>query len=178
MSKSTRWPLGLLALAALSACNNTTAPTAQAPEPVAAGAPSEVASPQPAASPQTDAAYVLTMDNVTAYFAAQAGLARAAASDPALEDLSMNLSREDSAQYAARLKANAKVRGIIEQSGMSTREFALTGETLMAALMTQGALDAGQLKAIPEGIDPASVQFVKQNKARIEALMKQLQGAG
>ena len=175
MSLSLRWPLGLLIVALLTACNapDTTAPAA-ATSATPAQAPAAPAAPQAPAT--ADAPYALTMDNVEAYFEAQKQLALAAQQDPAMEDLSMNVSQEDGLQYAARLEANAKVRDVIQKAGLSTRDFALTGETLMAALMAQGALEAGQLKAIPEGIDPASVEFVKQHKAEIEGLMKRIAG--
>jgi hypothetical protein len=178
MKLSIRWPLALLALAVLSACNqDATPPAPAATTPASAPAAVETA-PETAAQPQVDEQYALTMANVEAYFQAQKQLALAAQADPTLEDLSMNISREDSRQYAARLEANAKVRGIIADAGLSTRDFALTGETLLTAMMAQGAQDAGVIKELPGGLDPASIEFVKQNKAKIEALMTSLAGAG
>ena len=183
MHRSLRWPLSLLALAVLSACNNTAAPTATdaATAPVTATATAAPATPETAAAAQTQAPsgqLVLTMDKVTAYFKAQQAIGLAATSDPSLGDLAMNVSQEDSAQYAARLEANAKVRSIIAEAGLTTREFSFTGETLIAALMAQGALEAGQLDAIPDGIDAASIEFVKQHQGEIESLMESMQAAG
>ena len=170
---SIRWPLALLALSVLSACNQNAAPaqpaaTAQ-PEASAVSEAAPASTARPAAS---DAPYALTMDHVDAYFEAQKRLVLAAKADPTLEDLSMNVSHEDSTQYAARLEANPKVRAAIADAGLSTRDFALTGETLISALMAQAALEGGMLKEIPKGLDPASVDFVKQNKAKIEAAMR------
>jgi hypothetical protein len=178
MKHSIRLPLALLALAVLSACNQTATPpepaaTAQVEAPAAGPAP---VAPQPAATAGDD--YALTMANVEAYFKAQQKLAEAAQADPMLEDLTMNVSQEDGVQYAARLEANQKVRAIIADAGLSTRDFALTGETLLTALLAQGALESGALKELPEGMDPASVEFVKQNKVQIEAMMKSLAGTG
>jgi len=178
MTHSIRWPLALLALAVLSACNQSAPPTgATIAAPVATQAtPAPATQPQPAAA--ADATYALTMAHVEAYFEAQKQLALAAQADPTLEDLSMNVSREDGAQYAARLEANAKVRAIIDEAGLTTRDFALTGETLMVALTAQAALESGMLKQIPDGLDPASVEFVKQNKAKIQGLMGSVATAG
>lgn len=181
MHLSLRWPLGLLALAVLSACNNTAAPTAAAPDAATTTASAAPATPDTVATPDSQASsdqLVLTMDKVTAYFKAQQAIGLAATGDPSLGDMAMNVSQEDSAQYAARLEANAKVRSIIAEAGLSPREFSFTGETLITALMAQGALEAGQLDAIPEGIDPASVEFVKQHKGEIESLMQSMQAAG
>ena len=176
---SIRWPLALVALAVLSACNQDTAPAQPAAATQPAAAPVAESAPAPTApSAASDATYALTMEHVDAYFDAQKQLALAAKADPTLEDLSMNLSREDSTQYIARLEANPKVRAVIADAGLSTRDFALTGETLMSALMAQAALESGMLKELPEGLDPASVEFVKQNKAKIEATMRSVADAG
>lgn len=178
MTHPIRWSLALVALAVLSACNQkATEPAAptQAPAPAPAVEQAPAAQGQPA--PATEG-YALSMAKVEAYFKAQQQLALAAQADPKFEDLSMNISREDTAQYTARLEANDKVRAIITDAGLSTRDFALTGETLLSALLAEAAMDAGSLKQLPEGIDPASVEFVKQNKAQIEALMKASAGSG
>ena len=140
MKHSIRWPLALVALAVLSACNQATT----SPEPAApAQAPAAEVAPAAQVPAAAEGDYALTMSNVEAYFKAQQQLALAAQADPKLEDLSMNISREDSAQYIARLEANDKVRAVIADAGLSTRDFALTGETLISALLAQVALETG-----------------------------------
>ena len=116
------------------------------------------------------------MGKVKAWMQAQKNLAVAVKADPKL-DPAQNESEENVTQYAARLEADAKMRAAIEQAGLSTRDFARIGDTLLGALMTQAALEGGQLKKIPDGIDPASVEFVKQHKAEINGLMTGV-GAG
>lgn len=75
----------------------------------------------------------------------------------------MNISNEDAKQYAAWLQASPKLREVIEASGLTTEQFAGTGDRLLDAMMAQGAVEAGQLKEIPEGIDAADVEFVKRH---------------
>ena len=161
----------LMASVALAACANQAATPEQA---VTAATPTQASMTAPSHA-ASEAAFALSMDKVNAYFQAQRKLGEASLTDASLGDMAMNLSEEDATKYAARLEANAKTRVLIAQSGLTPREFALTGQTLMAALMTQGALEAGQLETIPEGIDPASVEFVKQRKAQIEELIKSMQ---
>ena len=173
-----RWPTGLLALALLSACTSQTSPDTQSAAEPAAAAPSAIE-----AAPETvvetavseSQAVELTMAKVKAYFQVQRDLAVAASEDPGLGDLAMNISEEDTAQYAKRLEGSAKVRGVLADAGMSPGEFAQIGETLVSALTAQGALEVGQLDALPDGINPAAVEFVKQHKAEIDALMKSVQ---
>ncbi|HSR65959.1 MAG TPA: hypothetical protein VLM17_10220 [Xanthomonadaceae bacterium] len=161
--------------AALAACNKsgpaatTTAPAdAPAASASAAPAPEAVATDAPAAD---DTAPVsLDMGKVKAWVQAQKNLAALEKADPAL-DSAQNISEENTTQYVARLEANAKIRAAIESAGLSVRDYARIGDTLIGAMMAQGAVEAGQLKKIPDGIDPAAVDFVKQHKAEIGALM-------
>jgi hypothetical protein len=167
----------LLLTAALAACNKsepaapaaTTATPAIAPAAADAQAP---AAPTPVAAPAAeDAAPVaLDMGKVKAWMEAQKNLALLEKADPKL-DAAQNESEENVTQYAARLEANAKMRAAIEQAGLSTRDFARIGDTLIGAMMTEAALKGGQLKKVPDGIDPASVEFVKQHDAEIKKLM-------
>jgi len=112
------------------------------------------------------------MAKVQAYMAAVKNLAAAEKADPSL-DSAQNLSEEDTTQFIARLQGNAKMRAAIESAGLSTSEYAHIGDTLLGAMMAQGAVESGALKAIPDGIDPAAVEFVKQHKAELQAMMTQ-----
>jgi hypothetical protein len=164
---------GVLVIASLTACNRTEPTQASA-----AGAPAGEAA--PAASPADSAATApadtrasaLTMDKVRAFVRALENLGKinetdAASGDPASEQQS----EESREQYAARLAANAKVRGAIEDAGMSTEEFAYLSEMLPAAMIVDTSMAAGQMKAVPEGTDPAAAEFVKRNRKEVGALV-------
>ena len=167
----------LLMTAALAACDKSepaastsTATPAAAPATPAADAP---ASQEPATTaPATDdtAPVALDMGKVNAWMQAQKNLAAAEKADPEL-DAAQNISEENLAQYTARLEASPAMRTAIESAHLSVSEFARIGDTLLGAMMAQGAIEAGQLKTIPDGIDPAAVEFVKQHKAELSAMM-------
>jgi hypothetical protein len=164
----------LLILAALAACNKNAPAATDAATPASAATTTEAAAPAQSATPagSPDAAPVtLTMERVTSYTNALKSIAAAQKADPEMGDVAQDLSEEDSAQYTARLEADPKLRAAIEAAGLSVREFVGIGDTLLGAMMAQGALEAGQLKTLPEGIDPASVEFVKQHKAELKAVM-------
>lgn len=162
----------LLVAFALVGCNQSgpavPATTTEAPADAATvpAASSETATPAAA----DDAPITLTMDKAKAYAQALKNLAKAQEADPGL-DTAQNMSEEDVGQYAARLQASPKMRAAIEAAGLSTRDFARIGESLLSALMAQGAVEAGHLDAVPEGIDPAAIAFVKQHKAELAALL-------
>jgi hypothetical protein len=171
--------LSLSLIVALAACTKPADPApaadAAAPQATTSAAPAASTVAQaPADTGESSDGYVLTMDNVDAMLAAQKHLAAAEQADPSL-DSAMNASEEDGAQYAARLEATPALRDAIAKAGMTTRDYAMTSESLIAAMMTQGAIEAGQLKDIPDGIDPQTVEFVREHKAELDAKFKALQ---
>jgi hypothetical protein len=182
MSSILRLSACLLVTVGLAACHrDEPAPaadaTATAPAANATAAPASAeTSAAPATSDATSPAgddlppIALDMGKVKAYMEAQKNLARVEQADPSL-DAAQNASEENSQKYAARLEADTKLRAAIESAGLSTRDFARIGDALLGGMMTEGALEAGQLKKIPDGIDPASVEFVKQHKAELAAMM-------
>lgn len=124
-------------------------------------------------APAADDAHVaLDMGKVKSWIEAQKNLAAATNADPSL-DPAQNISEEDGPKYVARLEASPKMRAAIEAAGLSVRDYAYISETLIGAMMAQGAVEAGHLKTIPDGIDPAAVEFVKQHDSELQALLKQ-----
>jgi len=176
-------PLSLALVVALAACTKPadTAPAQDAaPAATAIAAPAATvaqAAPADAAPAESVSAegYTLTMAHVEAFLAAQAHIAAAVKADATL-DPAMNASREDGLQFAARLEATPALRDAIAKAGLSTRDYALTNEALVAAMMAQGAIEAGMLKEVPAGLNPQNVEFVKAHKAELESKMQALQG--
>lgn len=165
----TAFPLFLALL--LAACSPGAAPaqSAHAAAPAGPDVP-----PATADAGSHDGEYLLTRNNVDAFFDAQPLLAAAGDADPSL-DPAMDLSGEDAEQFAARLQATPALRDAIARAGLSTRDYARTSEQLLGALMAQGALDAGLLQELPEGVSRRNVDFVRTHKAQIEARLQSLQ---
>lgn len=177
MSSIARLSACLLVAATLAACNRSE-PAAPASASVAADTAAPAAGATATQAPAGDAAaadatapIALDMGKVNAWMQAQKNLAAVEKANPGL-DSAQNISEENTAQYVKRIEASAAMRSAIEAADLSVTDYARIGETLIGAMMAQGALEAGQLKTIPEGIDPAAVEFVKQHQAEIGALMK------
>lgn len=167
----------------LAACggNGGEATTATTADTAMSGAPIAAPGAAPAADASSDptADYALTMDKVDRYFAAVREFAALAKADPAMEDATtMNASQEDSTQFALRLEGNPAVAAALAKAGISARDYALTNELLVAALMAQGMVESGALDAIPEGLNPHAVEFVKQHQAELTAKFQALQAEG
>ena len=176
-------PLSFALVLVLAACTKP-ADTAAPASPSTAATPATT-TPAPEPSPAQPAAasasvgsidtFELTMANVDAWMHAQKALGEAVKKDPSL-DPAMNISEENDAQYVARLEASPAMKAAIESAGMSVRDYAYTSQSLVATLMAVGAVEAGQLKEIPEGINQRNVDFVKAHRAEIEAKMKAMGG--
>jgi len=173
-------PLSAVLLLSLAACNKPAEPAADAAAPaatttapaatIAAPTADATATQAPAAAGSIDT-FDLTMANVEGMMRAQVGLAAAVKADPTL-DPAMNISEENDAQYVARLESTPALRAAIEKSGMSVHDYAYTAQSLVATMMAVGAVEAGQLKDIPEGVNPRNVEFVKAHRAELEKMMQ------
>ena len=176
-------PLSFALAFVLAACTKP-ADTATPASPSTAATPATTPSASASAAAQSDTGtadpgsidnFELTMANVDAWMHAQKALGEAVKKDPSL-DPAMNISEENDAQYVARLEASPALKAAIESAGMSVRDYAYTSQSLVATLMAVGAVEAGQLKEIPEGINPRNVDFIKAHRAEIEARMKAMGG--
>ena len=172
-------PLSLaVAVLALAACNkpadSMSPPAASTASPAATVAPAAAAtvSQAPADAGSIDT-FDLTMDNVDKMLRAQVALGAATKADPSL-DPAMNISEENDAQFVARLESTPALKAAIESAGMSVRDYAYTSQSLVATMMAVGAVQAGQLKDIPEGVNPRNVEFMKAHQAEIEQKMRAL----
>lgn len=166
------FPLALVL--SLVACSQPTdsAPAAVRSDEAAASAKTDTTQ---SASPSSSSEYLLTMASVEAFFAAQPRLAAAVEADPSL-DPAMDASEEDAGAFARRLEAAPALREAITGSGISVHDYARTSEQLMGALLAQGALDAGLLTELPDGISTRNVEFVRTHKAEIQAMAGATQG--
>lgn len=172
MTTSFRFALGLAVITALAGCSQD-APDTEAD--TAATAPAaQPAAPTLAATADADASsQVLTMEQVDRYIAASAALAKATASDPSLDDVvSVDLSEETQAQHAADMAGHPKVAALLAQAGTTPAEYARLVQLVPAGFFAWGMMDSGQLKDVPEGVDPALIEFMKAHGREIAGKMK------
>ncbi len=172
-----------VAVLALAACkpaaqtDKAVPSTATAPVPATAAMPAHASVAPATAETGSIDTYELTMPNVDKVLQAQVALGQAVKADRTL-DPGMNISEENDAQYVARIEATPKLKAAIESADLSVHDYAYTMQSLMATMMAVGAVQAGQLKEIPEGVNPRNVAFFKAHQAEIEAKMKALGAEG
>ena len=174
-------PLLLVACGAEGAASEgATAPAATAASAVpatGAEAAPAVAGNVSAAPETTDPAkFELDMDRVDRWLDANRRLGALVEQDPSLEDVTAADASEPREAYIARLEAHPGVSGAIRDAGMTATEFALTTETLLAAVFAIGMVDAGAIPELPAELkDTPSVRFVQANKDEITRKIQALQ---
>ena len=166
--------LAVLVVVSVAACNK---PTNEVPA-ASTVAPAATVAPAPATTVATQTqsdidTYDLTMDNVDKMLKAQVAIGAAVNADPQL-DPAMNISEENDAQYVARLESTPALKQAIESAGLSVHDYAYTTQSLVATMMAVGAVESGQLKAMPEGVNPHNVEFIKTHGADIQKKMEAL----
>lgn len=166
----------LLAALTLVACGGDT----DAPDPVApaAEAPARPAPTDAPADAGVDeaalAAYTLDMDKVERWQRAAENLEQLTAENPGLQE-SWDAEAADAESFddmLAQIGREPEVRRAIESAGLSLRDYVLTNLALLQAMVAQSALEMNPGSPAPEGVNPENVAFVRENRARLEAMLE------
>jgi hypothetical protein len=75
-------------------------------------------------------------------------------------------------QHVARIEGNPKAVALLAQAGTTPAEYARMAQLLPAAFFAYGMMESGQIKTVPEGVDPALIGFMKAHGTEIAAKMK------
>jgi hypothetical protein len=121
--------------------------------------------------------YKLDMDKMRKYVAANKNLAAAAKDDPtAMADNEANSNNQSTAQMIARLESHPAAKRALSQAGLTAKDYVWITAAWLQAAMTQGILDGTPGAKAPEGQNMQNVDFLRANKAELEAMMSQLEG--
>lgn len=163
------YPLALIALAALAACDAQTARPRAEPGIASGFAPAATA--EAAARAADPAEYRLTMELVRRVLAAQRNLALAEGTDPG--QVSHGTLPID--EQVARLESQPVLRAAVERVGLTTREQVVASWVLFQAGVAQGVIDGGAKQEDVLGsirIAPENVEFYRANRVQIARLQK------
>jgi len=180
-------PLALAVALALAACRPADPPPAPPPTP----APEAVA-PDPSAVPEAPAPaapevvaevrqHPLTVAEVERYARAAEAVHRAGDADPDArrieQEFEDRLARAQSLEEVeALLDGNPRVRQALQDAGISSRDYALTGTALLGAYTYVLARDEGHPDAArPDYVTDAHVRFIEQNRAEVDRIVARLQ---
>jgi len=148
--------------------------TAVASTPVTA-APASTSPVEPTANDISN--YKLDMDKMRKYSAAIRGFATIAKTDSSAADAMSSKANESTAQMIAKLEANPTAMQVLNQAGLSAKDYVWTTAAWLQAAMTQGVREANPDAKLPEGHNPQNVEFIRRHKAELEAMTKDI-GAG
>jgi|SRR5687767_6690933 len=129
------------------------------------------AGPEPTATELSN--YKLDMDKMRRFTAAMRGFTEASKKDSTLAIGMSTGSGASTEQLITTIENNRLARNVLRRAGLSAKEYVwITGAWLQAA-MTAGIMEASPQAKLPEGQNPQNIEFLKANKAEIEAMMKE-----
>jgi len=130
--------------------------------------------------------YVLTMPKVEAWASASIDLANTMkAMSPSekarrkaeLEAQAQSEKDESIAGMAASMERVPEIRRAFRKAGLTTREGMTLSLALMQAMMFEQVAAMNPDAKVPYNMNPANVEFVRKNKAQLEARLKAVQEA-
>ena len=148
--------------------SNAPAASANATPPPAATAPTAVG--EPTANDVSN--YELTMDRLRKWAAAVKGFQAASRSDSAAAAAMRMDQHATTAQMIASLENNPVAKRVLDQVGLSARDYVWTTAAYMQAAMMAGVMQMPNAKA-PEGMNMRNVEFVRTHKTALDAMMKE-----
>lgn len=116
--------------------------------------------------------YKLDMDKMRKYAAAIKNFSSLSPSDTAgMSGLNMS-GNESTAETIARMESNPVARRVLSSAGLTAKDYVWITAAYLQAAMTQGLMEVSPEAKMPEGQNPQNVEFLKANKAELEAIMK------
>ena len=83
------------------------------------------------------------------------------------------------ADMEASLKKHPGAMRALAAEGLTAREYARSMMALLQAAMVEGfSQGKADLASLPQGVNPANIRFVRENKAELEAIQKDMAAAG
>ena len=142
--------------------------------PAAGSAAVPAPAPAPAAEPTANdfSNYKLDMDKMRRYASAIKAFSGLSPSDTSgMSGLNMS-GNESTAQTIARMESNPVARRVLADAGLSAKDYVWITAAYLQAAMTQGLIEVSPGAKSPEGQNPQNVEFLRANKAELEAIMK------
>jgi hypothetical protein len=116
--------------------------------------------------------YRLDMDKMRKYVAAIKGFSRLSASDSMAAEAMATDGNESTAQMIAKLNAHPVARRVLADAGLNAKDYVWITAAWLQAAMTEGILSSTPGAKMPEGQNMQNVDFMRQHKAELEAMMK------
>lgn len=116
--------------------------------------------------------YKLDMDKMRKYAAAIKGFSALSPSDTAgVSGLNMS-GNESTAETIAKIESNSVARRVLADAGLTAKDYVWITAAYLQAAMTEGLMAVSPEAKMPEGQNLQNVEFLRANKAELEAIMK------
>ena len=163
----------LVSLSAFLACSSKDAAQNAATSDAGAAAPAPaptVSGSEPSANDISN--YKLDMDKMRKYVAALRGFQGLPQKDSAALEAMSTDANESTVQTIARIESSPIARRVLADAGLNAKDYVWITAAWLQAAMTEGILASTPDAKMPEGQNPQNVNFLKANKAQLEAMMR------
>ena len=164
----------VLTFIALAACSSKDSPPAAGDSSAVAAAPEASSSMSAEPTPNEISNYKLDMGKMRKYAAAMKGFQSLGKQDSmALEAMGSGGS-ETTAQTIARIENSPIAMRVLRDAGLTPKDYVWITAAWLQAAMTQGILETSKEAKLPEGQNPQNIEFLKANKAELDAMTKEM----
>ena len=92
------------------------------------------------------------------------------------EEIDISMDATDNLETSIqKIEANSTARGLLEKSGLTAREYVMTIAAYLGAGMTAAMLETNPNAKMPEGVNPANVEFIRTHKAELDQIKQALE---
>ena len=141
----------------------------------AAGATASVAtSPAPEPTAVDISNYKLDMDAMRKYATAIKGFAVLAKTDSAAAEAMASNSNKSTAAMIAKLEASPAAMKVLNDAGLSAKDYVWITAAWIQAAMTETMLEAKPDAKLPPGQNPQNIEFLKAHKAELDSMTKEM----
>ena len=161
------------ALSAAAACSSKDAASGAATtgDATVAGAPEVAPGAEPTANDISN--YELDMDKMRKYAGAIKGFTSMSREDSTvLAAMGSGSANESTAQMIARIEASPVAMRILRDNGLTAKDYVWITAAYIQAAMTEGILSTNPDTKLPPGQSAQNVEFLKNNKAALETMLR------
>ena len=135
-----------------------------------------VVSPSPASDDNAAmASYTLDMDKIQKLTTFMKNAAAYKKSHPG-EEIEISMDASDNLETSIqKIEANATARELLQKSGLTARDYVMTIGAYLGAGMTAAMLEANPNAKIPEGVNPANVEFIRTHRTELDEVKQALE---
>lgn len=121
--------------------------------------------------------YELDMDRMRKYAKAIQGFSALATTDSAAAEAMASNANESTARMIAKLESSPAAMNVLRNAGLTPRDYVWITAAYLQAAMSLAMLESNKAAKLPEGQNPQNLEFLREHKAEIDSLTREMGGS-